>query len=64
MMRITGTNMKDLTFPKYRIVGEFTPDEQLGRYRYDLWIKVEKDITDALKENSEVYDEVERKIFS
>ena len=56
--------MKKLTFPAYRIVGEFTPDEQLGRYRYDLWIKVERDISKAIKENSEAYDECERKIFS
>lgn len=56
--------MKDLTFPKYRIVGEFTPDEQLGGYRYDLWIKVEKDISQALKENSEAYDETYEKIYN
>ena len=52
-----------LTFPSYRIVGEFTPDEQLGRYRYDVWIRVERDYTQALKENTETYNLLEEKLI-
>lgn len=64
--RINQENLEALNklrMPSLKIVEDVTTDEHLGKMHFKQWERVEADITFALKENSQVYFELEERYF-
>lgn len=55
--------LNKLRMPSLKVVEDVTTDEHLGKMHFKQWERVEADITFALKENSQVYFELEAKVF-
>jgi len=63
MNKLRGATLKNLQFPSHRIVDDATSPDHLGKMSAELWDIVEHDIHQAIQENSEAYDDCERKIY-